>query len=73
MMFKAGDRVRIKSSGEIVTVQAEGIFGTLEDYIKMDRLPFRYDNFKYGCDTNCHSHFKLEDFAPLTKLERALK
>lgn len=73
MTFKAGDRVRIKGTNEIVTVQAKGNLGDLADYINIDRLPFRYDNFNYGKGINCHSHFKLNSFQKLTKLERALQ
>lgn len=71
--FKPGDRVRIKSSGEVVTVTAGGICGTLEEYIKINKLPFRYDDYNYRVDNDCHSHLQLDDFLPLTKLEKALK
>lgn len=73
MKVKAGDRLRIKQTGEIVTVQAKGTLGTLEYYLKRDKLPFRYDKYDYGDGENCHSHLHLSEFTHLTKLERALQ
>lgn len=59
--FKAGDRIIV-----------EGSLGPLGKYIEVNRLPFRWDDYNYRDNENCHSHVNLDMIRLLTPLEKLL-